>query len=435
MSSYPETRQIVHRFSPRITFLALTIALLFTSASAQSSSDRIEGVTNFGSVTGRFFRGGQITPAGIEKLAAKGTRTIIDLRDKESPGEAEACQRNGIKYYKFPMNGHAAPEPKMVNEILSIIQSAKEPVYVHCSAGKHRAGTITALYRMRVQGWSKEQAWAEQQSYGFGTPEEHPELYAFVYGGSSQPARTPVQRVAARTTILDDNTILDDKEKSSKTKKKKDEVSSRSKKDDDDDDDDDGDKHKGGKRKQADKEKGDTETDVAGAETEPASNSVANAKAKPKNETASSAATAGLSSAADYISLSDAVKRSRAEGGSADVLKVDLEWDEVRSLVTWDLTFSSGTEYEFDASTGKLLGTKSKAPAKLAVLLPLELNGKRLFTFQEIIKKVENSKGQSVVEMELKRIKGRSETIFEVVLADGTTLYYDAVTGEAVSGS
>jgi protein tyrosine/serine phosphatase len=57
---------------------------------------------------------------------------------------------------------------------------------VHCSAGKHRSGTIAALYRTRVQGWSKEKAWAEQQSYGFGTPEKHPELYDYVYGSRSQ---------------------------------------------------------------------------------------------------------------------------------------------------------------------------------------------------------------------------------------------------------
>jgi hypothetical protein len=38
------------------------------------------------------------------------------------------------------------------------------------------------------------------------------------------------------------------------------------------------------------------------------------------------------------------------------------------------------------------------------------------------------------MEMELKRIKGRSETIYEVVLADGVTLLYDAATGGAING-
>jgi hypothetical protein len=38
------------------------------------------------------------------------------------------------------------------------------------------------------------------------------------------------------------------------------------------------------------------------------------------------------------------------------------------------------------------------------------------------------------MEMELKRIKARSETLFEVVLGDGTTLYYNAETGNPTAG-
>jgi uncharacterized membrane protein YkoI len=116
------------------------------------------------------------------------------------------------------------------------------------------------------------------------------------------------------------------------------------------------------------------------------------------------------------------------------VLKVDLEWDETRSTVTWDLTFSSGAEYEVDAVSGKVLGVKEKAPAKLATLTPLALNGSRLLTFQEIIRIAEAGHKKNVKEMELKRIKGRSDTLFEVLLADGATLFYDAVSGKPLTG-
>jgi uncharacterized membrane protein YkoI len=238
------------------------------------------------------------------------------------------------------MTGHHPPDDQAVGEILSIIQSAKEPVYVHCSAGKHRVGMIAALYRIRVQGWPKEQAWAEQQSFGFGMPEEHPELYAYVYGER-------------------------------KTK-----------------------------------------------------------EGKP-------AALTGLSADAGYLTLADAVRRARAQGGRGDVLKVDLEWDKVRSMPTWDVTFSSGTEFEIDAVSGKFLGTKPKSPAKLAVFLPLPLNGaaaKGLVTFRDILRKAAASRGQAVVEMELKHVKGRAGAVYEVVLAGGATLYYNAATGGAIDG-
>lgn len=75
--------------------------------------------------------------------------------------------------------------------------------------------------------------------------------------------------------------------------------------------------------------------------------------------------------------MAEAIKRAQAEGASGDVLKIDLEWDDARLTVTWDVTFSSGAEYEVDAI---------------------------------------------------------SDTVFEVLLADGATLFYDAATGKPLTG-
>ncbi len=340
------------------TLILVLIALGFAPmARAQSAKKQVEGVTNFGQVTERYFRGGQVTPEGVDNLAGMGVRTIIDLRDKPSEGEPEACERNGVKYHKFALDGGGTPDDKTINEILSIIQNAKAPIYVHCSAGKHRAGTIAALYRIRVQGWSKEQAWAEQQSYGFGPAEEHPALYAYVYGGTAN------------------------KDAVNMAQNRESEAS------------------KSGKQGAGEK----------------------------------SGSSNCLSSSTGYIPMADAIKRVRSEGASGEALKVDLEWDDERSTVTWDVTFSSGTEYEVDAISGKFLGSKSKSASKLAVLTPLDLNGAGLLTFQEIIRAAEAEHKRNVKEMELKRIKGRQETLFEVLLVDGSTRYYDAATGKALT--
>ena len=242
-----------HRFlSPLITLVLATLALA-PMATAQSSSNRVEGVANFGQVTERYFRGGQVTPSGVDKLAEMGVRTIIDLRDKPSEGEPEACKRNGIKYHKFPMDGSLTPDDKSVNEILSIIQNAKEPVYVHCSAGKHRAGTIAALYRIRVQGWSKERAWAEQQSYGFGPAEEHPALYAYVYGDALNKGSVSIAQMTAANSRESQGSMSGkqgDGEKD-RSSKKSDKLEMLKKDDDDDDDDDGGDDDEKAKNKSA----------------------------------------------------------------------------------------------------------------------------------------------------------------------------------------
>ncbi len=352
-----------------LSILTLVIPWVAPATFAQSRREQVEGVENFGRVSDRFFRGGAVTADGVKNLAEMGVRAVVDLRDEPNADEPAICDRNGIKYFNFPMTGHNTPDDKAVSEILSIIQNAKGPVYIHCSAGKHRAGTIAALYRTRVQGWSKEKVWAEQRSYGFGMPEEHPELYAYVYGSRAERGG-----MIARSAADDQD---QDKSSSKEKRKKKEESGARS---------------------------------------------------LPRAR-----ATAGLSSEASYITVAEAIKRAKAEGGSGEVLKVDLEWDPARSVATWDVTFSSGSEYEIEANTGKLLGTKPKAPNKLAVLSPLELERNKLLTFQEIIRKAEAGRGQTVTEMELKRIKGRSEAVYEVVLADGVTLYYDAATGDAIN--
>ena len=398
------------RFLLSLSFTLVLVTLSLAPITlAQNERQKVEGVQNFGKVTELYLRGGAVTPDGVDRLASMGVKTIIDLRDKPSPGEPEACKRNGITYYKFPMDGSGAPEDKVVNEILSIIQGAKEPVYVHCSAGKHRAGTITALYRLRVQGWTKDRAWAEQQSYGFGPVEEHPALYAYVYGARSIKDDPSAPQPA---------TASDNKSKLSKSKKDDyaDDVAKVRVKDD----------KKSKKNDQVRSESAEVETEIT-------SRAISKANTEPVPSAKPNRTTKGLFADTSYITMADAIKRAKAEGGSGEILKIDLEWDEVHSTITWDMTFSSGAEYEVDAVTGKFLGAKAKTPAKLAALMPLALNDRGLLSFQEIIRKAETGRGQSVMEMELKRIKGRAETMFEVVLADGTALFYDAATGKSLA--
>ncbi len=139
-----------------------------------------------------------------------------------------------------------------------------------------------------------------------------------------------------------------------------------------------------------------------------------------------------LAAAGEYLSQADAIKLARDNGGKGDVVQIDFEWDAARSIVTWDITFVSGLEYEMDAVSGKLIGTKPKAPAKIATLEPLALDGStKLLSFQDIIQKAEAGSGKTVVEMELKRLKTRP-AMFEVVMTDGSSILYDAATGSVI---
>jgi protein tyrosine/serine phosphatase len=175
---------------------------------AQAESERVKGVTNFGRVTDLYFRGGKVTNEGVRNLHDMGVRTIIDLTGDRK--EEAAARRLGMKFYSFPMRGSERPDDAKVAAILRIISEAKEPVYAHCKAGKHRAGTIAALYRIRVQSWVPDRAWKEQQSYGFGSVRDHPKLYAYVYGHDGAGADRDSSSVKAKPSGKRDHKHQDD---------------------------------------------------------------------------------------------------------------------------------------------------------------------------------------------------------------------------------
>lgn len=451
---YPRSRPNVPKI---IRVLPLLIALsLVPAALAQRQPESVPGVKNFGRVTDLYFRGGSVTPDGVAELHKRGVRTIIDLRDTPSPGEPDACERLGIRYLKYPLSGHESPDPRIVDEILSIISTATEPVYVHCSAGKHRAGTICAMYRMKVQGWTKEQAWDEQKSYGFGAPEEHPQLFAFAYDRQIEPVRGYMTSSVGRvygpkpqsTQSNNSNSKSAETELSTNQKVASDD-------DDDDDESEDGDdshhckdkkkKHKSEHKKHKHDDDRDDRSEQSEdvTTTEPA---IVAPRPDPVGLPKSSAASpsnnvdlgmASLNPAEPYLPLRTIIDRARAHGGLGDVVKVDLEYDTLRSIVTWDVTFSSGLEVEADALSGTVLGTKQKPAAKMAILTPIAIehpSTHQILSFQDIIARAHKREGKPVTEMELKKIKGRDETMYEVVFSDGTTVYFDAFSGGEIPG-
>jgi len=175
---------------PLLITLALGLVLVPATRGAEQTAPppgrlNAAGVRNLGRVTPTLYRGGDFMPSGVQSIVDLGVKTVISLRWSPRKGERDSCKTHGIAFRSFQMSPKGAPSPAVIDTILDILRSAKEPVFVHCTAGDHRTGTVCALYRIRVQGWSQKRAWAEQEAFGFGPPERHPDLFHFVYGDGS----------------------------------------------------------------------------------------------------------------------------------------------------------------------------------------------------------------------------------------------------------
>ncbi len=59
--------------------------------------------------------------------------------------------------------------PPAIDQLLTVLDDESNyPVLIHCHAGLHRTGILTAVYRMEYEGWSPGEAYREMKGQGFG---------------------------------------------------------------------------------------------------------------------------------------------------------------------------------------------------------------------------------------------------------------------------
>lgn len=75
----------------------------------------------------------------------------------------------GIQQLRLPYRTNHVDDAQVLTALRAIQSAeAKGPVLMHCKHGSDRTGLIAAMYRVVVQGWSKEDALDEMTQGGFG---------------------------------------------------------------------------------------------------------------------------------------------------------------------------------------------------------------------------------------------------------------------------
>jgi len=75
---------------------------------------------------------------------------------------------------------------------------ANRPVFVHCKWGTDRCGMMAAVYRIVVQGWTKNRALAEMERLGYDES-TWPEIRRYVEDLDTKALR---QKVAAADPVV-----------------------------------------------------------------------------------------------------------------------------------------------------------------------------------------------------------------------------------------
>jgi len=127
---------------------------------------KLEGVPNFYKIDDNLYRSAQPTAEGMKELKKYGIKSIINLRgfhsDKDEIGKLK------LKRYRIKINTWDLKDEHVIKFLKIVNAKENYPILVHCKHGADRTGTMSAVYRIVKQGWTKEEAIREMRKGGYG---------------------------------------------------------------------------------------------------------------------------------------------------------------------------------------------------------------------------------------------------------------------------
>ena len=126
----------------------------------------LPGLPNLHKVSDELYRGAQPSAEGLKQLEKLGVKTVVNLRFLLS--DRDELKGTALTYEHINMVTFHAEAADVVRFLQIVTDPNRTPVFVHCQHGADRTGTMCAVYRIAVQGWSKDDAIEEMTQGGFG---------------------------------------------------------------------------------------------------------------------------------------------------------------------------------------------------------------------------------------------------------------------------
>ena len=138
----------------------------------------LPGVPNLYKVSDDLYRGAQPTGEGMKQLEKLGIETDVNLRFIHS--DRAKIKGTALDYEHINVTSFWPRTRDVVRFLKIATDKERTPVFVHCHKGIDRAGMMCAVYRVVVQGWSKEQAIEEMTRGGFARRRPYGSVVNFV---------------------------------------------------------------------------------------------------------------------------------------------------------------------------------------------------------------------------------------------------------------
>jgi protein tyrosine phosphatase (PTP) superfamily phosphohydrolase (DUF442 family) len=125
----------------------------------------VQGLPNLYRVSDDLYRGARPTAEGMAQLRKLGITTVVNL--EQSNGEQARVTGAGLAYEHIPMTALFLHDDDVVHFLRVVSDPGNAPIFLHCKRGADRTGLMCAVYRIAVQGWTKDEALAEMTQGGF----------------------------------------------------------------------------------------------------------------------------------------------------------------------------------------------------------------------------------------------------------------------------
>ena len=154
----------------RLFFIGLIVGALALQAAARDTNWAVkveqDGLPNLHRVTTNLYRCAQPTAAGLVAAEKLGIKTVINLRAFHS--DKDEVESTKLRTERIRFNTWHAEDEDVVRFLKLVSNTNNGPFLVHCLHGADRTGTMIAIYRTAVQGWTKDEAIQEMTGGDFG---------------------------------------------------------------------------------------------------------------------------------------------------------------------------------------------------------------------------------------------------------------------------